>query len=464
MTDWSEVFKSKNARAVWRQLRDSEVPIVSIDDYKNIDETREKLIHDIESNQYMPSIGHGYLGYPKNMGCTRFVPILSKEDMMVYYLLVLSLQNFLVNKIPGVYGGWRSVPDSYKKNTEIDTIDPYFDNSFSRKSWFKNWTNFSQLLVDTISRKDVGNYVMTTDIANFYDTIDLNRLCSDISFKANDHDEIVTLLKVLLAFWDRRIKGYNQSSQGIPQEIISDASRILANFYIKSFDEIFKAYCDRNDIIYIRWADDIIIFGKSNIQLENAVHKASRCLLNLGLNLNASKTRQFSKSEFRKYRATDVLSAISENNNVKFQRELRKIYSFSRSNECRIDTVYRASIGYMYNNTKARTIFARNFIEEESKVYTQLGNLGFQNFFKRALMSNDAKVLLKHDLELLLRYPYAAPRAQFTKFLRKYNKQLEKIGVSKQIQIGMLKKIGSNHAGSEIVAKICVPSALAAIK
>lgn len=271
------IFKPAAVRKIWKKLRDSEVPIVKESDYIKIDQLTQVLLSRIKSNEYIPSLGHGYLGYPKGIGCTRFVPVLSKEDMAVYYLIVLSMEDFLIDNVDGVYGGWRVVPGAAQKREDIDIltrrgvtiIDPYFSNTFAKAEWFKNWSKFTDMLSRLTSDKDVGNYVISTDIANFYDTIDVERLCQKIlSASPRGNERIVDLLKFFLQHWDRRIKGYAPSSKGIPQEMIQDASRILSHFFLKEFDREFKNYCDKSSIIYTRWADDITLFGNSAPSLD----------------------------------------------------------------------------------------------------------------------------------------------------------------------------------------------------
>jgi hypothetical protein len=271
-------------------------------------------------------------------------------------------KNYLVNKTAGTYGGWRAVPESYKAAEKTELVDPYFSNSLSKKQWFKNWSSFNDLLQDLISQKEVGNYIVTSDIANFYDTIDTNKLCNNLSYDVEGDGEVVSLLKAFLSFWDRRIRSYEPSTKGIPQETISDASRLLANYYLKFFDEKFLEYCDENGLTYLRWADDIIVIGKSKQKLELCIHKASRILLSLGLNLSAAKTNIYSKSDFRMYRGLGVLSAVRDKDLKKFDNELRRFDKFRAAHPARVDTVYRAAINFCAANPRARNPYALNFI------------------------------------------------------------------------------------------------------
>ena len=121
MVDWSILASDRNARSIWRKLKDSTVPIVNIDDLKNLKANLIALRKSLRDNRYFPDIAHGYLGYEKAAGCTRFVPILTKEDILIYYVLVLSLEDFLVTNRPGIYGAWRVVPKKSQKSEQLQS-------------------------------------------------------------------------------------------------------------------------------------------------------------------------------------------------------------------------------------------------------------------------------------------------------------------------------------------------------
>lgn len=463
MSEFQNIFKTKNVRQIWKALRDGIVPIVSTENYSRISEHVKKLVLDLDTRNYMPSIGHGYLGYPKANGCTRFVPILTKEDMTVYYMLILSIQEHILFNIKGVYGAWRSVPKPISEGFDDDDIDnivdPYFSGTLSRREWFKQWSSFNDLLIELSAQRDIGNFVIISDIANFYDTIDINILCTKINSAVPGNEQIVSYLRMFLGNWDRRTKGYTASSKGIPQEILTDASRTLANFYIKDFDIEFKEYCDSNGMTYVRWADDIMVFGRSRMQLERAIHCGCRMLLKFGLNLNASKTRHFSRREFFMYKGLGVLSAIKSRDPNAFERELRKFHNWSGRNVARTDTVYRAAVGFMFEKKEARTPFAEFFIEDHSDKFDYLGSLFHIQLHKRIFLSENPLRCMERVLSLILTYPYAAPRAEFLKMLSKYYWKFERAGMSKRKLVNRVKRVETNNADSEIVKEICAPAA-----
>jgi hypothetical protein len=474
LPDLDHIINVKNARPIWKKLRSSVVPVVNDETYSDINKRITTICDELKSNSYIPSIGHGYLGYCKKSGCTRFVPILSAEDMTVYYLLVLSLQDYLVEDLKGIYGAWRSVPQKAIKegiiseidleteeiNTEIEIVDPYYSDTLSKKAWFKDWSQFNDLLNNTCKDKSVGNYVLTSDIANFYDTIDVSRLCNKIRSEVKGDHDIVSLLNHFLNFWDRRVKGYDASTKGIPQEIISDASRMLANFYLKEFDKSFIEYCDNNNIVFIRWADDFVLFGHSPKKLENALHIASRKLLSIGLNLSAAKTRHFSRSEFRDYRALDLLEAIGNKDKTKFLKELKRFDKRFEKYGGRIDTVVKASLNMLSSTPASATLYSRNFLSEKTEEYEILSSLNEGQLFKKYNISGSHLSEIRSDVDRILSKPYAAPRATYISFLVKYHKQLGKFGVTiKQIS-ALINRISIENADSDIVANICAANAI----
>jgi len=104
------------------------------------------------------------------------------------------------------------------------------------------------------------------------------------------------------------------SSKGLPQEIVQDASRILANFYIKDLDLKFHEECKLKGVKFLRWADDITFIGTDKAMLETLVHSYSLELHKLGLNLNAAKTHCHSKREIEEYNCMDIMRNFKSKN------------------------------------------------------------------------------------------------------------------------------------------------------
>lgn len=280
----SFLLEQNLTREVWQKLRDGPVPLTGESDFRNIRSFIADYNMRIKNRSYIPNVVHGYLGLQKGNGVTRFLPILTKEDMAVYYHLCGYIGEQVLKKEADIFGGWRSIPVTEKRTinreSQKDEVDAraeqngYFYDTFSDTMWLNEFKNFTQLIKELTNQASSGPYVATTDIANFYDSIELPQLIRKLrrDTQGKLHEEI-ELLEVFLSLWDRRTTGYSPSSKGIPQEIISDGSRFLSHFYLQDFDEKFKAYCSLNRLRYVRWADDMLIFGPSKETLEHAIQK-----------------------------------------------------------------------------------------------------------------------------------------------------------------------------------------------
>jgi len=479
------LFTDKRMKGLWKAIVSSRVPLVTKYDIQELNVVLQDLRTSISSNKYLPAVPLGYLGIPKGVGVTRFIPIISKEDLLVYYSLTLAMQDFLIEDIPNVFGAYRVIPKKAQKNkgkfTQIKAIKSpdeitnfdwgySFGESLAKKAWFKNWQKYVEFLEDAISAAPSHYQLITSDIANFYDSINIDKLdeMMNRALAAGKADEeffdIKDLLITFLKHWDRRLNGYQASSKGIPQEIVGDASRILANFYLRKFDEKFKAYCDSEHLTYTRWADDIVVFGSSKRKLEAAIHKASRILLELGLHLNSSKTQLFRKKAFREYRALEFLKVANSNNEKRIVSELKKIKQRIASGEAiRFDTVFSRTLTYV-EKTKTKSLVLREFIDTHSKEYDTLRMLNGDQYLKLIAISDDPKKTFKYIYSQIVKFPYANPKSEFLRMLWKNEKRLLKIGITNGLIKTSISQIREHSGDSVVLLGTCIPKAEAIFK
>ncbi len=451
------------------------MPIVTSDHMRTLKTEVDQLNERVKKNSYMPEIGHGFLGLQKGHGVTRFLPILTKEDMAVYYQLCGQIGDAVLKKRDGVYGGWHSVPISqrtkslagHKKAEENAAAfqQNYATNSFSDFLWLKEFRSFTELISKLTATPEFGNYVIQTDIANFYDSIEVPKLIKRLRAENFEIEASIEMLEMFLGTWNRRTTGYHNSSKGIPQEIISDASRILSHYYLQDFDEKFSSYCDSERLKYVRWADDMLVFGSSKKKLEVAVHRASKFLLSDGLNLNAPKTRIFARTDYAKYRGLGVLSAIDSGQPEKFRRELRASINWGKSNPFRLDTIFRATIGYIFNLGKAAKTFERNFVFETVIAEPDLvGTLNVTQLFRLISIADNPKEMFVLVRKIVLDKPFAGPRANFLMLIRNKSDGLAKLGITKYLQQSSISMIKTASPDSEILNEYCVPRTIATLE
>jgi hypothetical protein len=135
-----------------------------------------------------------------------------------------------------------------------------------------------------------------TDIANFYDSIQLFDLKNSISKK----------IKKRKIFWDfyfkvlrdiSPISDYNTDIESGLPVINIESIRWLAHQYIFEIDSYLK---NRTSDSFVRWMDDFMIGVNSKQEGIEIISKISEKLKKKGLNLNTSKTKIIPQEDYSK--------------------------------------------------------------------------------------------------------------------------------------------------------------------
>lgn len=149
-----------------------------------------------------------------------------------------------------------------------------------------NYTSFRNDVSQKVKDPKV-KVVVSCDISNFYDRLNLHRLENTL-LAINDIDvQAVKLLNEMLLYWS------NRDSYGIP--VGSNASRILAEASLLNVD---KYLLDR-EIKFSRYVDDFRLFANSASQAHSWLSILVERLNQEGLFLNTSKTSIVSASEIK---------------------------------------------------------------------------------------------------------------------------------------------------------------------
>lgn len=201
------------------------------------------------------------LYYPKSSGLQRPFTFLSVEDQIV----LQAFANLCANKI-------RSDRQPLEGKNVFSNYLESPTSPFFVKEW---WIGYRALKykIETLY-KDGFTWAVTFDLAAFYDTISHDLLIKIISPRSGDQklgDKVRTWLKA----WSSTTKGLGYS-HGIPQGPV--ASAVLAECLMFPIDQ--KMSSEYN---YLRYVDDIRIFGKSEGEIRHAMVKLDRLCRERGL-------------------------------------------------------------------------------------------------------------------------------------------------------------------------------------
>jgi len=211
-----------------------------------------------------PEIGDPYhFFFPKDHHTFRRVAWFEPIDACKFLALCASFFDQIeAARIPKEHG----IIHSHRKALNSDQI---FDTQYGFNSF--------RLRSKEISENFPGGYKVVTDIANFFDRLNLHFLENILKEKGCE-EQSVRYLDVILKKWA------SLASFGIP--VGTDASRILAEAALLNVDRRLH----ESDICFIRYVDDFRIFAKSRSEAHRAVLLLTRILHEEGLFLNAAKT------------------------------------------------------------------------------------------------------------------------------------------------------------------------------
>ncbi len=273
-----------------------------------IDTIHEK----VNSGHYHPMKPQGVYSIPKHNLVPRFIPVLTATDNILYHYLIKEVEESLLTTKPEdvkTFGAYRVLSTAKKQDHDrrkydfIDIEDVSIGKYTVSYSWYPGWGEFNETVKNYLDKDKNKKVFVKTDIANFYDNIDLRLLENKVrSCLGTDKLSVVNVLFKLLQGVNSFSYKYNYQGKGLPQDETSDCSRLLANYFLYDFDREFNDECIKLNCTYIRYCDDMIIMCDDKATAEKIVHSAAEILNRSALSLNSSKTTIFnSRTDFEKY-------------------------------------------------------------------------------------------------------------------------------------------------------------------
>ena len=281
-----------------------------------VDDDYEAVVEDIyqkvNSGHYHPMRPLGVYSIPKHNLVPRFIPVLTATDNLLYHYLVKEIEDSLLASKPKsvkTFGAYRVLTTAKKKDDDrrkydfIDIDDISIGKYTVSYSWYPSWGEFNETVKNYFDRNKKKTVFVKTDIANFYDNIDLRLLENKVRSCLDDSKlSVVNVLFKLLQGVNSYSYKYNYQGKGLPQDETSDCSRLLANYFLYDFDREFDAVCKTLGCTFIRYCDDMIIMCNDRQSAEKVVHASADILNKSGLSLNSSKTKIFNtRSKFEKF-------------------------------------------------------------------------------------------------------------------------------------------------------------------
>jgi CRISP-associated protein Cas1 len=186
---------------------------------------------------------------------------------------------------------WRSigiptVRDRIAQQALLNILHPILEPEFEECSFAYRPGRSHQMAVRQVVKwRDSGyEWVLDADLVKYFDNIQHDRLLQEVRRKL-DLPVYLELIESWLRAGLLTKEGLVLPSKGVAQGGV--VSPILANLYLDSFDEAMLT----TGLKLVRYADDFVLLGKQESQVQAVLGVAIELLSELGLQLHPDKTK-----------------------------------------------------------------------------------------------------------------------------------------------------------------------------
>lgn len=280
-------FEKQITKKIWRstvrgQLRNMDIK--DLYDHYDFNYNIEDRIQTIKSSILDGSYSVGTpLIYKteKKYGICRHMVIPQPEDALILQCLIEQISSSILKKQPSENAFYSRDKHNVKKPHEAVEYGLGFRGQW--KALQKKIYNFT----------DACDYLVVTDLTNYFDSIDLSELRRVfVSYTEADEVIIDLIFRIVEGLsWKPDYLPY--SHRGLPTVNI-EPIRLLAHSFLFEVDQILKEKTNEN---FTRWMDDITCGVNDKRKGIELLSDVSDVLKSRGLALNLSKTQILSASE-----------------------------------------------------------------------------------------------------------------------------------------------------------------------
>jgi len=317
-------------KAVRKELKNSSIrDVVDFLDFDvNPNVWINRLLARVASGEYEPEVARRFtLG--KSLGFSRVMTLPAIPDLVLYRTIVEHIYGrsqrrrhrnvyFLRDELTKVQkrafddalGRMRGAPDLHATGDRYRLV--------GTRSFY-NWLKFNQYRKYLIFEK-VYNFIIVTDIANFFDTI----LHSHVA-EAVQGSPVSSRMTGLLFFLLERLSVRQDytSSHGISLPIDEfDCSRTLAHMVLYSHDDAIVKVVGEE--AYVRWMDDQSIGAATRAEGLRLLGEVGRSLERLHLTPSTQKSKVLTLSEARRHFHLDLNEQLDQGELLAKKADARK--------------------------------------------------------------------------------------------------------------------------------------------
>ena len=297
------ILTEKKLTKIWRKKVKDQVRSLGVKDlFDNYDfnyniEKNSKLIRNIVIHGEYVATRPLFYALEKKFGISRHMVAPTPTDALLLQTLADVMRPSILSKQPS--------NNSYFARDDSKITRDWIYSDYGG-NWLIQWIKMQKKIYNF---NKIFDFLVVTDISDFYDNIDLSFLRRNLSNLIDGNEVLINLMFRIVDGLSWKPDYLPDSNRGLPT-ILMEGVRLLAHSTLFEVDQVLASLTHDN---FVRWMDDIT-FGVRTIEDgKQFLSKISDVLKSIGLSLNISKTNILTSAEanteymFEENRAVDIL-------------------------------------------------------------------------------------------------------------------------------------------------------------
>lgn len=286
-----------------------------------------------------------------------------------------------------------SIKDKIVQKVLYNILNPYFDKKFSNKSYAYRPNKSTMKAINRVTDilKEKNHYILKTDIDNFFDTINHDKLLQILDTHISDK-RIVKLISLFLQTGGFKNYDYNSHDIGVHQGDI--LSPLLSNIYLNMMD----MWLDKYEIPFVRYADDFVILMPRQNDIEKIQPKLEKFLSSMDLYLEKDKTYISHINEGFAFLGVSFKGKNRVVENERVQKSISKLHKLSKNSSG--FSKYIKEINFYLQGLKN---YYFKIITKNSTQYQLFQNALIESISHKVYLSKTNKIITtKKEFKILL--------------------------------------------------------------
>ena len=286
-----------------------------------------------------------------------------------------------------------SIKDKLIQKRLYNAIYDYFDALFSDKSYaYRKSKSTTKAINRTSDFLNKGyTYILKSDIDDFFDNINHIKLITLLQNHIQDK-RILHLISLFIKNGAFANQDYKDHQKGIHQGDI--LSPLLSNIYLNQFDRFLESH----HLEHIRYADDFVIFFKSQEEAKETLSLINNYLITLDLKLNQDKTHITHISEGFTFLGIDFQGKSKTINPTNLEKIIAKIHTLAQNK-----SGFKKYILELNTYLLSLKNYYLKFIKPHSNAHEQIKQHLIQSLANKIyLAKTNKKINTKREFKILL--------------------------------------------------------------